>query len=435
VPDCSQRECGPDGCGGYCPFCPKGSECREGKCLSQSCDDGNETPWDGCTGGYLSEFVVTGSTAGHQFHPAIALAGGEQVVVAWQGQGGEDLAGAFVRIFDYDGNAVSPERNVGHSSSLRMENPQLAALGEEGFVAAWSERQSKQESDVLARLFSSTGIPRGDPISVARKRAGDQSSIAVAAHPQRGFAVSWSTFGHSGTNFDVAARFFDTDGASRTGEFMVNATKDYDQLGSALVALTDGTILIAWHSFHQDGSKQGLYARLFGPDGIPLANAFPLNRHTPGSQWSPSLAALPAGGFVAAWSGRGTDDRSGVFSRRFDGAGSPQGPEILINQFTRAQQQEVVVTAFANGGVLFSWESWHDPENECEVLLRWYDAEGVAMGDAFQVNTERWEGQGDPAIALLPDGRTFAVWYSYGQDGSERGIFGRIVPPPPNLEF
>jgi hypothetical protein len=431
-PDCDSRSCGPDGCGGYCRFCPGGSECRQGKCVFEVCLDENDLDWDGCTDGHLSEFIVTSSTEGHQFHPAISYAGSQRIVVGWQGHGEEDQSGAFIRIFDFKGTPVGDDRPLGLSSSLLKENPQLAPL-QEGFVAAWSERQSEDESMALARLFSSSGVPRGEPIELAPSSRGDHSSVALAAAPDVGFFASWSTFRSGGTNFDIAARFFDVGGNPLTDEIMVNATTDYDQLGSALVVLADGNVLIAWHSFHQDGSKQGLFARLFSPAGVALDEAFPLNRHTPGSQWSPTLAALPQGGFVAGWSGLGSVDKSGVFGRRFDATGKPLGPEFLINQFTRAQQQEPDVAAFADGRILFGWESWHDPENECEVMLRWYDANGLPMGDSFQVNTERWEGQGDPAIAILPDGRAFAVWYSYGQDGSERGIFGRVLPAPAKL--
>ena len=426
-PDCSLRQCGPDGCGGYCPLCPRGFECRAGICLTEACDDGNDVPWDGCTEGFVSEFVVTDNTVGHQFHPSIAHAGPGRIVVGWQGRGVFGESGAYMRVFDHHGQPLSGDLIVGNSSSLQKEDLHLAGLGDAGFVAAWSERPPRGEGDVLAQFFSSAGVVRGEPFQLAQDNAGDQSSVAVTARAATGFYVSWSTFARGSSNFDIAARFFDANGKATTDEFIVNSSTDYDQLGSTIAVLADGRILIAWHSFHEDGSNQGLYARLYSPEGDPLGDSFPLNKHTNGSQWSAALAALPTGGFVAAWSGRGSDERSGVFGRRFDVRGVPEGPEIQINQFTAAQQQEVVVSASADGRVLFGWESWHDPENECEVLLRWYSADGAPLGDGFQVNMERWEGQGDPALAILPDVRVFVAWYSFGQDGDERGIFGRVV--------
>jgi len=57
MPDCTGKECGDDGCGGSCGACSAPQIlCVDGQC--GGCDDGNETPWDGCTDGEVTEFQL-----------------------------------------------------------------------------------------------------------------------------------------------------------------------------------------------------------------------------------------------------------------------------------------------------------------------------------------------------------------------------------------
>lgn len=50
VPDCTDRRCGPNGCGGNCGACSPGQVCQEGQCLCAPACDGRECGDDGCGG-------------------------------------------------------------------------------------------------------------------------------------------------------------------------------------------------------------------------------------------------------------------------------------------------------------------------------------------------------------------------------------------------
>jgi hypothetical protein len=49
-------------------------------------------------------------------------------------------------------------------------------------------------------------------------------------------------------------------------------------------------------------------------------------------------AADDDGGFVIAWQGRGSGDTDGIFARRYDRAGLPQGGEFRVNTYTPSGQ-------------------------------------------------------------------------------------------------
>lgn len=51
VPDCTGKECGPDGCGGFCGYCKEGDTCKDGRCVKCVPDcTGKECGDDGCGG-------------------------------------------------------------------------------------------------------------------------------------------------------------------------------------------------------------------------------------------------------------------------------------------------------------------------------------------------------------------------------------------------
>jgi hypothetical protein len=71
------------------------------------------------------------------------------------------------------------------------------------------------------------------------------------------------------------------------------------------------------------------------------------------------------------------------------------------------------------------------------VVARRFDAGGQSVGGEFQVNVYTTGHQTSPAVALEPDGAFTIVWSSYGQDGSDGGVFGRAFDPSgaPGPEF
>jgi hypothetical protein len=66
--------------------CQGTSLCAAEACLSE-CEDGNAMPWDGCTDGGVSEFVVNSYTVGDQVSPSVASLDDGGFVVAWHSNG------------------------------------------------------------------------------------------------------------------------------------------------------------------------------------------------------------------------------------------------------------------------------------------------------------------------------------------------------------
>ena len=139
----------------------------------------------------------------------------------------------------------------------------------------------------------------------------------------------------------------------------------------------------------------------------------------------PSVAALPAGGFIVVWA---TPTYPIWFNEakvgRFDALGSVIGTPMSIDASSFAFFDVPKVDTTADGGAVIVWPGVSQNDNGGIQALR-LDAAGTPIGQSFQVNTYTTNAQYFPALAVQDDGAFMVVWQSYEQDGDESGLFAR----------
>ncbi len=197
----------------------------------------------------------------------------------------------------------------------------------------------------------------------------------------------------------------------------------------AISALTNGRFVAVWQYMDQDGDGFGVYGRVYGANGYEPGNEFQINTHTPFDQAQPDVAALADGGFIVTWHSDGQDgDNEGIYAQRFtstNNSATAAGTEFQVNTYTTNSQVLPSTTGLANGSFVITWQSYDQDGSYRGVYAQMYDAVGDAIGSEFQVNTETANSQRDPAIASLSDGGFVITWSSWGQDGSENGVYGQ----------
>ncbi|MGH6734576.1 MAG: calcium-binding protein [Methyloceanibacter sp.] len=143
---------------------------------------------------------------------------------------------------------------------------------------------------------------------------------------------------------------------------------------------------------------------------IKLGDEFLINTTTTGSQVSPTVAALVGGGFVIAFQDNGTLN---IRVQIYDGAGNPSGAEFLVNTATPGAASAPTITALADGGFIIAWEDASQTGGDTNleaIRAQIFDADGNASGGAFLVNTTTINGQFEPTISALTDGRFVVAW-------------------------
>jgi len=249
---------------------------------------------------------------------------------------------------------------------------------------------------------------------------------AVAALPDGGYVASWTSVFQDGDSGGIYAQRFGADGVPRGAEYRVNATTAGNQMRSSVAAAADGSSVVVWQSFGQDGSGYGIYGQRYDANGQAVGNEFLVNVTTDGNQESPTVTCLSGGGFVVVWDGKGSGDSHGIFGRRFDANGSPISSEFLINTETAHQQKYATAATLPDGGFLAAWQSHGGQDGDgTGIYAQRFDAYGQAIGNEFLVNATTDDQQQYPAIGVAADGQFTIAWQSKHQDGDGWGVFAQ----------
>ncbi|MEW6156312.1 MAG: hypothetical protein AB1813_02710 [Verrucomicrobiota bacterium] len=306
-------------------------------------------------------------------------------------------------------------------------HPHLAINSSGGYLV-WQDNSTDGDgfgirAIKLSRNFNGTlGAFR-----VNQQGAADQERPQVALLKNGGAAFVWQT---SNTKTrKVYARFLGSNGTFVTGDILVPTYTEGHQMRPVVTGLSDGSAVVIWSSFGQDGSLDGIYGQRFSGDGGKIGTEFQVNQSTLYNQRDATVAGLANGNFVVGWVGESGSDISGVFnvniwSRLFN-ANGPIAGEFKVNSGTNICATPSV-SGSADGGFVLTWgEADANRENGWDVHSRAFGAEGTPKNVGPEINTRIFGDQFSPRIAGGED--QLVVWSSMGHDGSFEGVFGRFL--------
>jgi hypothetical protein len=132
------------------------------------------------------------------------------------------------------------------------------------FVVVWNGPDGPSGTGVFARQFDTGGVPKGVQFQVNSYTSGLQYAPTVAVDADGDFVVAWNSSGQDGSVDGIFARVFDSAGNARTEEFQVTTYTTGAQVAHS-VAIDDSgrKVVIAWSSANQDGNGNGAFAQRF----------------------------------------------------------------------------------------------------------------------------------------------------------------------------
>ncbi len=153
------------------------------------------------------------------------------------------------------------------------------------------------------------------------------------------------------------------------------------------------------------------------PGATAFGTEFLINTTTTNSQSEPTITALADGRFVVAWTDGGASggdtSSDAVRAQVFNADGSKSGAEFLVNTTTTNGQSEPTITALADGRFVVAWTDGSASGGDtsgCAVRAQVFNADGSTSGAEFLVNTTTTSGQFEPTITALADGRFVVAW-------------------------
>jgi Ca2+-binding RTX toxin-like protein len=337
------------------------------------------------------------------------------------------LPGLWLCSLQSGAQALPPEFQVNTITNLSQFDSAVSALSDGGFVVAWHDTDSLSAK---AQRFTATATKVGGEITVPDMTGTMSTTLSIGPYVTGlvggGAVVAWS-----GSEDDVAdasasgvaAQIFDGNFVKLGTKFHVNTTTAGKQIVGGVAPLANGGFVVTWESAPlsgatgQDGSGRGIYARRFAADGSPAGGQFRVNTATTNDQKQPRIAALANGGFVVVWMDDGQDTYK---AQRFSSSGSPVGGETVIGFGALTTG----VAGLEGGGFVTIWTGEVDGVGT-EACVRVFNANGVAVTGEFQANTYNVGAQQALAVDGLASGGYVVLWTSDAQDGGLLGVYGQ----------
>jgi serralysin len=353
------------------------------------------------------ETLVNTNVTGHQNDPNITVLAGGGYVICWTeadviGGDGNGLSVKFQR-FDALGNKVGGEVIANFDADGNQHNADIVATADGGFAIAWEDSTA---TDIEFRRFNANGTAL-DTSDQVLALADVQSSPALVT-VGTGFAVA---FVDDAGNNDIQVQRFLAGGAPNGTQ--IDVSPGTDDLEPAMAELAGGGFVVAWH----DDITENIRVRGFDANGIEAFAIVDVDGVADTNVFAPSVTALANGSFVVAWQNENPifpDTDSSIRARIVSSNGTLIGTEFTINTLTTGFQQTPSLAALPDGGFVAVYTS------DADIRGQVFDAFGARKGGEFVVNTSTTQNQRQADVAALADGRFVVTWSEFGIDDPAR---------------
>ena len=369
------------------------------------------------------ELPVNELSAGNQTQPAIAVDPVGNTVIVWQDDSADgDGSGILARRFSPTGVALGPSFIVNTLVAGEQSSPDVAMLDDGRFAVVWASNPSGADPQIRFRSYAADGSPLADELRIDPSTQFQAELPAIAADPQGRFSVVWSGISVDSESFGIAFRRISATGAGIGLQQRVNSTETNAQRRPAIDCGLDGGCVVAWQSFEQDGSINGIYAQRIDPAGALLGAEIAVNNEINNDQRQAQVQLLPSGQFSIVWSDSNIDGSS---LRRFAADGSPLGPSVQLNLTDPGSQFTPSIASDAFGNQLIAWTSDGQDGDLGSIIARTLSADGSLGAEEIRINLTTAGDQDAVVVALDADGDAVLAWVSADQDGDGAGIFQR----------
>ena len=290
------------------------------------------------------EFAVNTGGAGDQVTPSVAYLDVATFVVTWAGQGhgvradGDGIFAQRVVFNDPLGDAI----RVNFTTAGRQSNPTVASTGDGDFIIAWEGAGGGDSTGIYMRKFFVNGpdVTRTREIRVNALTSGEDQNPGVVISPIDGTVLL--TWQNESDTWNVRGQLFDNELRRIDSTLEINQTTSGNQFEPVATFLSlaeetdsDGNVtspaindfLVVWQGEGVEDAM-GIYGRRMTSMGVFAGDEVLINkRQMAGPQSNPSIANLGSGVEIV-WTGETTTGRNGIFRREFQDAALNAAPVI-----------------------------------------------------------------------------------------------------------
>ncbi|MDZ4055528.1 MAG: hypothetical protein U1D69_00935, partial [Polynucleobacter sp.] len=324
------------------------------------------------------EFLVSATQTGNngQIRPASGIADNGDFAVAWFSW---DSLGTYSQRFNAQGNSQGSLIQLAGNTSATFHTLAMARNGD--FVMG---RNKHSLAGIYAQRYNAQGEPQGTEFRANTDTSAEVGASNIAFAENGDFVVVWESGGWSASGLDgdgigLFARRYNAQGEPQGTEFQVNSETTFDQSAPKIAMNGAGDFVITWESGDwsagtngPDGDTIGVFARRFNALGEPQGDEFQVNNSVAGGQIDPAVAMAENGDFVITWMNHGGSP-SGIYARRYNAQGTPLGGEFPVSIYSHS---DPAIAMAADGRFVISWGGNNPQDGYQDVFARCYDPAG-----------------------------------------------------------
>lgn len=218
-------------------------------------------------------------------------------------------------------------------------------------------------------------------------------------------------------------------------EVQANEFEFSQQGATALDVDGEGRWAVVWESRRQNEGRYGVLVRWFDAGGRRLSGEVMVNDSGPGAHWKPVVTWDGLGGAWVAWEALGQDGSQGaILARRFDPADGQHTLQIAVNELTWGNQSEASIAGLPDGGCVIAWTGPTDCGGAPQVMLRRFDRFGVPTTGEVVLPASK-DGRHLPSLAY--DSATDQLALAWAETDRvtavPTGVFAAVLNPDLSL--
>lgn len=396
-----------------------------------------------------SEFLVNSCTSNAQQNPVIRATGNSSFLISWSSYGYDGCSwGVYVQRYQYnDGSISATPASLSDSTAITQlganflintytndsqDSPSVAVFSDENFVVVWqSNGQDGSGYGIYGRIYNATTHSMGThamaphemgcEFKINKYSVGDQKNAAVEVLKNGDFVVGWESDGQDGSGYGIYIQRYDNNGDELGTEFLANTYTIGDQTNAVIKAFNDVGFIVAWQS-----AGRGIHGQRYGATANKIGHEFQINGLNSNDQKNPQIGVLSNNKFIVTWQAENfTGSGYDVYARKFDAQGNKEGEKFLVNTYIQNDQHNPNIAIFSDDSSIITWESYGQDGSEDGIYAQRYDINGTKIELEFKVNKYSYSIQRNPHVYAFPDKEYVILWESYGQDKSEYGVYAQ----------
>ncbi len=383
-----------------------------------------------------NEYIVNTYQDTTQRDPQIAKDGNGNYVVVWTTLNKISKASQdeiAIQRFNNNDEMIGVEELVNTTTDFNQERPAVAMNDTGMYIVVWaSYTDFNSIYDIRARIYKNNQ-PVGNDFLVNTFTTGTQTNPDVAIDNNGSFVITWDSWYQDGSNKGVYAQMFDNNGNKIGNEFLVNSTTINSQQRPVIKKFENCNFIIVWESWNQDSatpSGYGIYGKIYSASGQVIKDEFGLNTYTNDYQWFGDLAVYPDNSFIAVWCSWKQDGYDGgIYMQKFNSAGEKIGGEILVNKTIVNYQWLPKIGLLDNGNIAVVWSSWLQDGDREGVFSSIFDSNLSKLSFECIVNQYTTSYQWEPVFIPKADNTILVAYSSWGISGKCYEIVARKFTP------